>query len=246
MVRSPCALLVATGLFSLVAAAAPAVAGSLTVAPTTIELASSRDIGVVYVRNESQAPVIVQTQPFEWTQAAGRDGLKPSTTFVVSPPMARIAPGAQQIVRMQASGTDGANERSYRLLLTQLADPAAPRKPGVNLLLQFSVPVFVRPSVATAGGKVAFDAALKGNKLTLTARNRGNLHVKLTNVQVMGHSGNRDGRLAASGLFYILPGSERQWDFQAGGFSNGEPLRVEARDAAGGMPIVADVVAHRS
>ena len=219
----------------------PAAAGSLTVAPTTIELHAGRDIGVLHLTNESGAPMVAQLEAFDWSQTGGQDKLAQSTALIVSPPMARLAPGAAQIVRLQADGADAPGERSFRLLVTQLPDPAAPKVAGINLLLQFSVPVFLDGAVPAQKANLAFDAVLKKDGLWLSAHNAGSAHVKLTRIALF--RGDEKGPSIA-GLFYVLSGAERAWKFSPAAIASGQSLRIEATDSSGGPPIVANVVVH--
>ena len=238
------ALAVAVGLgIAGLAMPLPAFAGSLTVAPTTIDLKSDRDIGVLHLANESGAPVVAQLEAFDWTQENGADKLTPSTSLIVSPPMAKLAPGADQIVRLQAADAGGASERTFRLLVTQLPDPAAPKVQGVNLLLQFSVPVFVHVEAPREEANVSFRAGVRGGGLWLSARNAGHAHLKLSRID-LSVGGAHGKRVSTSGLFYLLAGAERTWTFPGTPIANGEPVHIEAYDASGGSPIVADIVAH--
>jgi fimbrial chaperone protein len=221
----------------------PAFAGSLTVAPTTIDLKSDRDIGVLHLSNESGAPMVAQLEAFDWTQENGADKLTPTTSLIVSPPMAKMAPGADQIVRLQAADAGGPSERTFRLLVTQLPDPAAPKVQGVNLLLQFSVPVFVHVEKREEKANVNFRAGVRGSGLWLSVLNAGHVHLKLTRIDLsVGEA--RGKHLSTTGLFYLLAGAERTWTFSGAPIANGEPVHIEAYDASGGPPIVADIVAH--
>ena len=222
----------------------PALAGSLTVAPTTVELKSDRDIGVLHLSNQSGAPVVAQLEVFDWAQDNGVDKLTPTTSLIVSPPMAKIAPGADQIVRLQAADGSGPAERSFRLLVTQLPDPTPTKVQGVNLLLQFSVPVFLHTAAPEQGLKVDFRAVTHDNLLLLSAQNAGHSHLKLTRIDVSVGDG-RGNHFSTSGLFYVLAGSQRSWTLSGAPIADGDILHIEARDASGGPPIVADVVVHR-
>jgi fimbrial chaperone protein len=221
----------------------PACAGSLTVAPTTIDLKTERDIGVLHLTNESGAPVVAQLEAFDWSQDNGADKLTPTSGLIVSPPMAKLAKGGDQIVRLQASDAAGPSEKTFRLLVTQLPDPSAPKVQGINLLLQFSVPVFLHTSGPEEKPNVTFVAGVRSGTLWLSAQNMGHAHLKLTHIDVsIGDS--RARRVSTSGLFYVLAGAARSWSFSGAVARDGEPLHIEAQDASGGPPIVADIVVH--
>jgi fimbrial chaperone protein len=233
----------AVGLGVALAMPMPACAGSLTVAPTTIELRSSRDIGVLHLTNESGAPMVAQLEAFEWSQQNGEDKLTPTSALIVSPPMARMTPGAEQIVRLAAQDATGPSEKCFRLLVTQLPDPSAPKTAGVNLLLQFSVPVFVHVEAPQEKANVSFGATIRGGSLSLSVQNAGQTHVKLTRIDL--RVGDAHGKhLLTSGLFYLLAGAQRAFAFPGAAIADGAPLHVEVYEASGGPPIVADIVVH--
>ena len=221
----------------------PAFAGSLTVAPTTIDLKSDRDIGVLHLTNESGAPVVAQLEAFDWSQDNGADKLTATASLIVSPPMAKLTPGGDQIVRLQAPDAAGLAEKTFRILVTQLPDPAAPKVQGINLLLQFSVPVFLHASGPEEKPNVSFHANARSGTLWLSAQNMGRAHLKLTRIDVsVGDSQTK--RISTSGLFYLLAGAARSWPFAGALARDGETVHIEAHDASGGPPIVADVVVH--
>lgn len=221
----------------------PAFAGSLTVAPTSIDLKSDREIGVLHLANESGAPAVAQLEAFAWSEDNGADKLTPTTDLIVSPPMAKMAPGADQIVRLQATDAGGASEKTFRILITQLPDPAAPKVQGINLLLQFSVPVFVHGAAPDEKPEVGFRAGVRNGALWLSAQNAGHAHLKLTRIDVSAGE-SRGMHVSTSGLFYVLAGSARSWTFPGASVTDGESLHIEAHDASGGPPIVADIVVH--
>lgn len=163
------------------------------VAPTTLELLPNR-AGLFFVTNHGARPVTVQIEAMDWRQQAtggdGRDRLTPSTTLLTSPPMARIAPGARQSVRVLARGA-AAHERAFRLLVSQLPD-AADESGGVRVLLQFSVPVFVGHDPHAAP---QLRWAVENG--VLSVRNTGVQTVKLENVRVNG--------TVRGALSYLLP-----------------------------------------
>lgn len=167
----------------------------LDVAPTTLDLKPGV-AGLVYVSNHSDGPVTVQIEAMDWRQVGNRDLLSPSTELFTSPPIVRIAPGARQSVRVMAR-PPGTGERVYRLLVSELPD-AGLAADGVRVLLQFSLPVFLRrdPGIAPA---LAWSG--RGGRLTVT--NTGAQTAKLLGVSVNGAA------LDGQGLVYVLPGATR-------------------------------------
>src|SRR5262245_42821280 len=91
--------------FALLAAAGAARAGSLEAAPTTIQMPGGNPNAILYVTNHEARPVAFQVEAFAWRQDQGDDALTPTTVLQASPPIARLAPGQRQVVRLRYFGT---------------------------------------------------------------------------------------------------------------------------------------------
>ena len=225
------------GLFALLFSALPVMANeasttlpstTLDVAPTTLELKPGA-AGLFFITNHGARPVTVQIEAADWRQENGRDITAPSQELLASPPLAHIAPGARQSVRVMAR-PPGDNEHAYRLLVSELPDPAA--DPGrVKVLLQFSVPVFAAPDDGKGLGTplLSFSARRDGAALVLSAVNRGPAPVKLAGPTF-------GGVLLDRGPVYLLPGARR--DFTVNGAAS---LHVTAHDALSGRDFDTDV-----
>jgi fimbrial chaperone protein len=215
------------GLFALLFSALPVMANEpstispstiLDVAPTTLDLKPGA-AGLFFITNHGERPVTVQIEAADWRQENGRDVTMPSQDLLASPPLAHIAPGARQSVRVMAR-PPGDGEHAYRLLVSELPDADAGGD-GVHVLLQFSVPVFVRHD-PHAAPQLSWSAA-RGR---LIAANTGAQTVKLDSVTV-------DGALRP-GLVYLLPGAVR--DIGPAGQGH-----VRVHDERSGTDIAADI-----
>ena len=104
------------GLLSGLWAAAPAAASSLQVDPIKVEITAERKIAAVRIKNDSDRPVTVRGYALAWTQQGGEDVHQETSAIVVSPPIATIAPGSVQLVRvgLRPGATTPA---SYRLMV---------------------------------------------------------------------------------------------------------------------------------
>ncbi len=212
-------------LLALLLAASPVMVSeasttAMDVAPTTLELKPGA-AGLFYVTNHGANPVTVQIEAADWTQDQGRDVLTPSSEFFASPPFAKLAPGARQTVRVMARPSGG-GEHAYRLLVSELPDDTG--GDGVHVMLQFSVPVFVR---VTPPAPPSLSWSARGG--VLSATNSGGETVKLNGVSL-------DGRTRETGLVYLLPGA-----MHAFGAAPPAPAHVSARDARSGRDLAADV-----
>ena len=215
------------GLFALLFSALPVMANeasttlpstTLDVAPTTLELKPGA-AGLFFITNHGARPVTVQIEAADWRQENGRDITAPSQELLASPPLAHIAPGARQSVRVMARPS-GNDERAYRLLVSELPDSDAGGE-GVHVLLQFSVPVFVRHD--PRGVPQLSWSSARGR---LIAANTGAQTVKLDSVII------DDAR--RPGLVYLLPGASRD----IGPVGEGH---VRVHDERSGTDIAADI-----
>jgi len=217
------------------AASDPAAAGSIEVTPTTIDLPAASDTAVFYITNRGDAPTVTQIQGFDWRQSDGGDRLAPSATLTISPPMARLAPGQQQIVRL-AVEHDAAivDERTFRLLVSELPD-ASVQTGGVRVLLQFSVPVF-KPGANPGEASLSWELARSPEGLFLTARNAGARHVKLIDL-AFALAGRKPVAIAPATFIYVLARASHRWTIPGHAFKTGEPLHVTGRDDNSGAAI---------
>ncbi|HEY5048333.1 MAG TPA: fimbria/pilus periplasmic chaperone [Rhizomicrobium sp.] len=217
---------------ALALAASPAGAGTLEVAPTTLVLGKNASASVLYVNNYGNAPVTVQIEPFDWGQADGNDRLTASETLMVSPPIAAIPAQGRQTVRVMLAPAATAGERSFRLLVSQLPDPMAHSDHSVQVLTQFSVPVFTTVAPGDSE-KIAWDAVAGGHGLELTAHNPGARHAKLTDLELVTRRGEKIS-IAGGKLDYILAGSTRRWKIANIDCAAGDTLRIEGNDQSTG------------
>ena len=160
----------------------PARAGSLSVMPVRVDVASGRRFCSLTLGNDSDRPVTVQVRGFAWSRdEGGADLLDPDAGFVVNPPIATIAPHATRLVRCSLpADTAGQAEKQWRLIVDELPDPAQARPGVVQTLLRLSVPVF------RGGQNVAprFAASFRGRDLRLA--NTGNGHAKIITLTLKG------------------------------------------------------------
>ena len=220
------AFLCLTGLTML--AVAPSYAASLEVAPTTLRIEASSGVAVLQLANRGNEPIVVQIEGFDWQQVGSSDELKPSDAVVVSPPMARIKPGEKQTVRLMVrpGGASGV-ERAFRVLASELPDPALHDAQAVRVLLQFNIPLFVATRAA-APAQLSWDAEIHEQRLSLSAKNNGSAHLKFAKLELVTPSGQRIDA-AAQGLSYVLPGAKHEWNVPSAGLHVGDRVLIEAR-----------------
>lgn len=121
-------------------------AASLRVAPIGLTLSAQQPSGTIRIWNDGKAPMQVQIRVFRWTVEGGKDVLTPSKDVVASPPMARLLPGAENLIRVvRVSGKPVKGEEGYRLIVDELPNPANQRPGTVNVLVRHAIPVVFSP-----------------------------------------------------------------------------------------------------
>jgi fimbrial chaperone protein len=208
-------------------AARAASAQSLTVVPVTFQLPPGQAATALTLANGGSRATSVQVRAFAWSQSAGEDQLTPSAELVVSPPLATIAPGASQIVRLLLRRPPQDHEATYRILIDQIPPPA---EPGVvHVVLRLSLPVFAEAATRTAPAHLQFRMTRDADEAYLVALNDGGRHQAVRNI-VLTTSDGRKLKTEANASPYVLAGASHRWRISARTLlpAAGETVRVTA------------------
>ena len=186
-------------------------AASLEVGPIRVQMINPERTTTIKLRNSGTAPITVQIRAVDWNQANGSDAYVPSVTLVASPPLAEIAPGESQVVRLVVDYVDDiGGEHAYRLILDELPVERPEGGAGVQAALRALVPVFITPSLQSRP-RLTWTAARTAEGLRLTIRNEGDTRELLINSRVM--AGGTE--LAGGPRGYVLAGGTRNWTLPA-------------------------------
>jgi len=217
-------------------------AGTFSISPLRVELSSSAQTGVLTIRNQEATPVVVQASTQLWEQAEGQERLSPTRDVLVSPAVFTIPANGSQIVRVALRrAPDGERELSYRLILTEVPQPANPDFTGLSVALRLSLPVFVAPA-AEAQPQLEWSATRNADgRLALAARNSGTAHARVLSFTVAPATGD-DGAIAQNTTAYILPGQSRTWTLdknhnEATSNTDWQRLRVKGTTEAGDFEV---------
>jgi fimbrial chaperone protein len=210
-------------------------AGSFQVNPIRVDMAGGTTNAAITVRNDGADPVVVQLSVVGWTQEADTDAYGATTEALVTPPIATIAPGADQIVRVGLRrAPDAQRELAYRLFVQEVPSPPKPGFTGLQVALRVGLPVFVAP-LAPVARQVHWSATLRADgTIRLSLSNRGNTHIKIADLELRTDAGGepvaREARLA-----YVLAGQRREWVLPAAGDGVGAAaeLHIKAISDAG-------------
>jgi fimbrial chaperone protein len=206
----------ACGLAACMVALSPAaLGGTFSISPLRVDLSGTTLTAALTVRNEDATTVVVQAETLAWSQPDGDDALEASRDLLVSPAVFTLAPGAQQIVRVALRGApDATQELSYRLIVQEVPQAAAPEFTGLRVALRLSVPVFVAAERAGDAALIwSADRDTDGG-LEVVARNEGTRHARVHRFTVSSDAGTV---LEQPSLVYVLPGASRRWRLGGGG-----------------------------
>ncbi len=200
------------GFAVLIGLAAPtvAIAASLQVSPTTIEVNAPGATSSVSLVNPTPQPISVQVRVFKWTQTNGQERLEPTNDLVASPPFVTLPPSANYAVRLVRTATRPVQgEETYRLVIDELPQPGRLKAGAITLLLRQSLPVFFEaPDMRPA--QVSWSYAKQGGKLLVTAKNDGDRRMRIGSFNM---SNGKGGSASFGGglLGYSLGRSVMTW-----------------------------------
>lgn len=211
--------------------------------PVVVELAARQRVVAVNVTLGDTAPAAVrlQAQLLRWTQdREGRSTTAPSDDLVISPPLAELQPGQQQVFRIALRSAPHNEELAYRLIFEDIAEPVALASdaPGmaINFRMRYDLPVLVAPA-----GKV--QNALRWNACPPNAAqptraeacvrllNAGNRRVKVQTLTVTGDGWQQ--ALAIKDGETVLVGTEREWRVPLAGSQTGALHGVQVQTTRG-------------
>jgi fimbrial chaperone protein len=201
-------------LFALGALCAASVdAATLTISPVGVTIEPGQTSATLEIKNADVQPITVQVRIYSWTQVANEDVLASTSDIIMSPPIATIAAGSSQTLRLLLRPVAKAGperERHYRVLLDEIPTAAAPRD-NLTFAMRSSIPVIVllqRPSAP--GLKWAADRDQKGS-VVVTATNAASVYDRIFDLTATLDDGSvRNGVLRGTNA-YVLPHSQRQW-----------------------------------
>jgi len=216
-------------------------AQSLSVLPVNIFLPPGQKATTLTVTNQGTSQTTIQIRAFAWNQQGDDDQLTASDEVVVSPPLAMIAPGAKQVVRLILRNPPQGREATYRILLDQIPPPA--EAGVVHVVLRLSIPIFALP-MTRALPHVQFHIEVHDGQICLVGINDGLRHEAIRDIELSTSDGRKLKEVPSSSP-YILAGITRRWNITAQGPLPlpSETLRLTAQSVSGAIEQQVPVVA---
>ncbi|MFS9772471.1 molecular chaperone [Enterobacter chuandaensis] len=182
----------------------------------------------LWIQNQGNSATTMQVRIVRWKQEGGYERYSAQQDVVASPPIVTIQKGNKQLIRLIKQGAVPAGvEQAYRIIVDEIPQPDAKAEPSIGLKLQmrYSIPLFVYGQGIPTIKEGAHHALVETQNLSwrvtqaegqpaLEVRNRGDVHVRLSQVSL--EQGGQKRTVAEGLLGYVLPGSTRSWPIPAG------------------------------
>lgn len=163
-----------------------AYSGNWAISPVTIELEHKVRSTVVTIYNRGQGVGEFEVKVTEWTQnETGVDIQAPSKDIIYFPRFLKVAPNESRIIRIASRTPAVRNEKTYRLIVTELPEKTKPKATGVRFQFQFAIPLFVTPPHKIVKAKI-FKSNVSGGQVHTTVTNEGNTRFRVESVAVQG------------------------------------------------------------
>jgi fimbrial chaperone protein len=189
----------------------PCESSTFSIAPIRVELSGSQLMEVLTVRNDGDAPIVLQARAMRWMQEDGVDSFAETREVLVAPPVLTVPAHASQIVRVALRRpADSGRELSYRLFLQEVPQAVARPDRGLTVALQMSLPVFIAPEQPEPTPQIEWRGRWQDDgSLELNALNHGSRHLQLFNVRLEIGADGRKVDMQPSR--YILAGAQGRW-----------------------------------
>lgn len=188
-------------------------AATLQISPVMVELQADQTASGLSLSNSGERAIYGQVRVFLWDQVNGDDTLAPTQELIASPPLMKIPPHGEQLVRLvRKSSTPVSAEQSYRIVIDEIpvAEDLSASESSVKIRLRYSVPVFVSAGGPPAQPKLAWQVQRRDDAWILRLANSGAKRAQVGALTLTNAAGKDF--VITQGLFgYALAGREREW-----------------------------------
>ncbi|MEQ4624903.1 fimbrial biogenesis chaperone [Providencia manganoxydans] len=202
-------------------------ASGLQVTPVTLTFSPQQNSAGIWLSNNGQETIQAQVRTFLWSQNNFKDELAPTKDIIISPPMIKLAPNEQQLVRVIRNNlASGKTERSYRLSINEIPISSV-KNNKLQFVLHYSLPIFVQPiNMPPATVLLEWQLSSSTNNL-ISLQNKGNTHAQISAVNIVDCKGKRT-NINQGLLGYALANSSMQWKIGSIEICSGKNNKLEA------------------
>ena len=214
-------------------------AAHLGVYPLGLELDVKQNRGIITVTNSGRECVSIQAETLAWLQENHEQYYFSSNSILVEPQIFTILPGkSQELMLKNTFSADIDQETAYRLLLTEMPNAASPcvnrfesEPKGLTTLLQFSLPIYIKPltNIKIQQWRAYYNE--KGNIL-LELNNKGNVHIRVNHIFLYEDMDTVSHRLKPKNLV-IFPQKTEIWEFKPKSNNLIKTIRLEIKTDEG-------------
>ncbi|MEM8949745.1 MAG: fimbria/pilus periplasmic chaperone [Pseudomonadota bacterium] len=198
---------------------------AFTLSPMVVKLNSDGGTQTIKIKNPSSEPIDMQAQFFSWQESADLTALKPTNDLLVMPPIFKVEPGGEQVVRVALRNPiETEIERSYRIVVSEVPSEVQ-SEDGLGFNLSVSIPLFVRPKGAAAVAEWAIEN--EDGQTHLVLANEGNSYLKFGQITLASDNADGEVLLQLDGG-YVLGGDKRSWPMDTKLTNLNAPLSVKA------------------
>lgn len=201
-------------------------AASLQVSPILVEFSSDDKAKELWLTNTGKTNIRAQVRMQEWTQLNSQEILEPTKKLVASPLITEIKPGQRQLVRLiKPSNINTTQEQAFRVLVDELpGNNPEQSNSGLNILLQYSIPVFYKssqPHKITQGLTSLDNIQFKYTNGQISVTNRSSSYLRLSQFSYVSSTG-KSIPLISGLMGYVLAGQIMSWNL---------PVSIPDKDA---------------
>ena len=195
--------------------------------PVDPVIQAGQNASALWIENKGNVPVTLQVRTLGWGQAQGDETYAQQDEIVASPPIAQVAAGQRQLVRIIRRGQGTSQtEHSFRLLIDELppvVDPNKPADPGAQLSVQmrYSIPLFTY-DMAESKPQLSTRFEISGGKRYIVIHNTGTKHARLVDLRM--RVGGEPTTVLSGLIGYVLAGSTMRWELPPTAPTNGQIL----------------------
>ncbi|MDX2463821.1 MAG: molecular chaperone [Porticoccus sp.] len=184
-------------------------AGSINLSPTRIQLSASQQSAVLTIHNQHTESTVIQLEASDWHQDDSGDNYQPSQNLIATPTVFSLQPGESQLVRVGLRRPINKNtESAYRLFIQEVPSTSI-RNATVQVVLRFSLPVFVAPISEQPLLPLTWQLLEYGDRLLIQAKNPGAKHIQITGFTLYQEA--TPITVQQQLMHYLLPGQTHQW-----------------------------------